>query len=772
MEREERQKEKQTYRLHELHCAHCAGKIEEEIKKQNWGKIQFHFMTKTVYLWLEEKEDKTQELQAICDAIEEGVLVEKIEEPSVQIFLIEGLHCAHCAGKIEEAIRALPEVEDIQLSMETKKVRIKCTSPTIEATMQAIADRIEPGVRFIKEEGTNTDGYEKKKGNSLREIGVGALLFFFSEYQSWIGEPWTFYMAVIAYLILGWRILYLAIRNVVRGRMLDENFLMAIATVGACVIGAYEEAVGVMLFYRIGEYFEERAVEKSRKQIMATAKLRPDEVLRIEGNQILTIPIEQVQVGDRLQIRPGDRIPVDGRIVQGEGKIDTAPITGEPVPLLARPGVSVYSGSLNIESVLVLEAEKQIGDSTITKVLESVENAAATKPKMDRFIRRFAKVYTPIVVALALVTAIIPPLLDGQWYHWLYTAMTFLVISCPCALVLSVPLTFFAGIGAASKMGILFKSGLSLETLKTVKAIVLDKTGTLTKGSFTVQQIVPEQGVTEEGLLLLCASMEQQSTHPIARSLVEEGKKRNLTLLAMERVQEESGKGIIAYFAQDELLCGTVSWLEEKGIAVPIEKRPKETAVYVGINGQYAGYLTIGDEIKEDAKEALHRLHEKGLQTIMLTGDTKDTAQYVGETLGIKEIHSTLLPHQKLEKLKECRKKYGPVLFVGDGINDAPVLANADVGSAMGSGADAAMEAADIVFMNNQVMAIPKAWNLAMETQHIAWQNISFAIGIKVLVMVLGLVGYASMWAAVFADTGVAVLCVANGMRLLYKKIK
>ncbi|MBQ7002034.1 MAG: cadmium-translocating P-type ATPase [Oscillospiraceae bacterium] len=578
-------------------------------------------------------------------------------------------------------------------------------------------------------------------------FGIGALLGF-----------------VFAYWILGREVLKTAARNLTKGHVMDENFLMSLATIGAFFIGEFPEAAGVMLFYRVGEYFEHRAVERSRSQIMEAVDLRPEVVQLLDGEEVREIPAEEARVGDRLLVRPGDRIPLDGIVLDGESRIDTAPITGEPVPVRVKVGDSVTSGCVNTVGQLTIRVEKPLSESMVTRILDSVENAAASKPKFEKFITRFARIYTPVVVGIAAATALIPSLITGDWGYWVYTALNFLVMSCPCALVLSVPLAFFAGIGAGSKKGILFKGGQSMEALAKVKAVVMDKTGTLTKGDFKVQSIVGGMP-----LLQLCASCEQTSTHPIAASIVAAAKEQKLELMQPEKLLELPGKGIHAILQGNDILCGNAKLLQERGIVFAEMKDPG-SVVYVSVNGLYQGCLIINDSLKAGAEVAVRQLRDKGIETVMLTGDAERSAKAVAGLVGIREVHAGLLPQQKLEHLQAIRQEKGAVMFVGDGINDAPVLAGADVGAAMGSGADAAIEAADVVFMTSDVEAVPQALAIAEQTNQIAWQNVVFALAVKAIVMVLGLLGHASMWLAVFADSGVAMLCVLNSIRLLYQK--
>ena len=592
---------------------------------------------------------------------------------------------------------------------------------------------------------------------------MGAGLFAAGLILEACGLHWISLMAFCAgYGILGWNVLSTALKNLTRGHVFDENFLMSIATLGAFAIGEFPEAVGVMLFYRVGEYFEHRAVERSRNQIMEAIDLRP-EVVHLENGA--TIAAEEAEVGDILIVRPGDRIPLDGTVISGESRVDTAPITGEPVPVSVRPGSSVTSGCINTTGILTMRVEKVLSESMVTRILDSVENAAASKPKIDRFITRFARIYTPIVVALAAIVAVVPSVITGDWNYWVYTALSFLVMSCPCALVLSVPLAFFSGIGKGSQQGILFKGGASIEAMSAVKAVVLDKTGTVTKGEFKVQQIAGGLDV-----LRLCASCEQQSTHPIAQSVVAAAKEQNMQMFTPDTLEEIPGRGIRAWAEGKLILCGNEQLMAEHNVVVGELDQVFGTRVLVAVSGRFAGYITISDTVKADAKHAIRRLNGAGLATVMLTGDEASSAKAVAEEVGIQRFFARLLPQDKLEKLQTIRSEKGAVMFVGDGINDAPVLAGADVGAAMGSGADAAIEAADVVFMTSSVEAIPEALEIARLTRQIAWQNVIFALAIKFAVMILGLLGYASMWMAVFADSGVAMLCVLNSIRMLYRK--
>lgn len=699
---------------------------------------------------------------------------------STKIYMMENLGCAHCAAKMEERIGALSGITEATLTFATKQLRITAEDPDsyleeIRKICSSIESQVKVVPREISVKSAKKEEITVKKKKDLGDLPIiliGTLLFIAANLSESFGAgSFRTILFVAAYVVLGGEILLEAARNIMHGQIFDENFLMCVATIGAFAIQEYPEAVGVMLFYRIGEYFEEKAVENSRSQIMEAVDMRPETVNLMLGDEAVMIPAEEAKVGDIVLIRPGDRIPLDGVVVSGESRIDTAPITGEPVLVAVRTGSTLTSGCVNSSGQLLMRVEKPLSESMVTRILDSVENAAASKPKLDRFITRFAKIYTPIVILLAAATAIIPSLVTGEWNYWVYTALTFLVISCPCALVLSVPLAFFSGIGAGSKKGILFKGGASLEFLSRIGAVIMDKTGTVTEGNFKVQKIVPAWKYSESDLLRICAGCEQRSTHPIAESIVRAAEEHDLVLDRPVMLKETAGGGVSAFLPEGRVYCGNREFLEESGVSVPEEERDLTgSVVYVGIDGRYAGYFVVADTIKKDAASAISDLKSMGLGTVMLTGDERVSAEETAKKVGIDKVYAKLLPQNKLEILQNLRKEYGSVMFVGDGINDAPVLAGADVGAAMGSGADAAIEAADAVFMTSSVESIPAAIRIAKETNRIALQNVVFALTVKIAVMILGLLGFANMWLAVFADTGVAMICVLNSIRVLYKK--
>ena len=786
---------KRVYILENLGCAHCASKMEEQIQHLDGVEsATITFATKQLRLNAADPDALLPQIRKICTSIESEVkVVPRNPKPSAsadvttKIYLLENLGCAHCASKMEEQIADLDGISEATITFATKQLRVTAKNPDRYLDqIRKICTSIESEV-VVKEKdpkpktqtaASETHAAGKKETFSKEKIDticiiIGAILFVAGEIMEHKGFATTATLPVfmIAYLALGGVIVVKAAKNISHGQVFDENFLMSVATLAAFAINDSAEAVGVMLFYRIGELFEEKAVERSRGQIMDAVDLRPEVVNLIVGDDIQVIPSEEAQVGDVLLVRPGDRIPLDGVILEGSSRIDTSPITGEPVPVAVNEGDEITSGCVNTSGQLKIRVEKPLEESMVTRILDSVENAAASKPKIDRFITRFAKVYTPCVVGIAVATALIPSLVTGNWHYWIYTAITFLVMSCPCALVLSIPLAFFSGIGAGSKKGILFKGGLSIEGLSNLGAVVMDKTGTITEGNFQLQKVVTAGKYNDNELLSMCAGCEQNSTHPIANSIVAAAKERGIQFEKPISLEEISGHGIVAEMSEGKVLCGNRKLMDKFGVTIgELKEASYGSEVFMAVNGTFAGYMLISDTIKPDAKEAIASLKKLGLHTVMLTGDSEDSAKAVGKDAGIDEIYAKLLPEDKLNALKKVREAHGTVMFVGDGINDAPVLAGADVGAAMGSGADAAIEAADAVFMNSNVDAIPQSIAIARNTNRIAWQNVVFALVIKIAVMILGLAGHANMWMAVFADTGVAMICVLNSIRILYKK--
>ena len=695
-----------------------------------------------------------------------------------RIFTLQNLNCANCASVIEEKLIQLESVSAATFTIGTKQLRITSTLEDMDALqeqIQAVCDATEDGVvvvPFVRAaKKAKQDDHDHEHNASLSAIIVGAIVMAVAELTNWVPEQYMTPLLIVTFVVLGWRIVWAAVKNGMKGKFFDENFLMSIATIGALIIGEYAEAVGVMLFFQVGIYFEERATERSRNAVMDAVDLRPEEVrLVLCDGSVEVVNPEDVQVGSHIEIRPGDRIPLDGRVIEGTTRIDTAAVTGEPVPVSATVGTEVMSGCINVDGRIVLEVTHELKDSMVMRILDAVENAAASKPKIDRFITRFSRVYTPIVVALAIIVAVVPPLFTGEWQYWIYTALTFLVVSCPCALVLSVPLAFFSGIGAGSRQGILFKGGKAIEAMSRVKAIAFDKTGTITTGTFNVQTVEVASGYTENEVLQYAAALEAVSTHPIAMSIVEEVQRRGVEFTTAKDVKEISGHGMVGNVEGHAVLVGNGRLLAKENIATPLIDYVYGSEVFVAVDGQYVGRIIIADALKADSKEAIRRMNGKGYQTVMLTGDVAASAKYIAQQVGIQGVRAELLPQDKLEVVQSLRNDRGSVMFVGDGINDAPVLTGADVGGAMGSGADSAIEAADVVYMNSNLDSVWRSLSIADRTLSIAWQNIFFAIAVKIIVMVAGVFGFANMWVAIFADTGVSILCIMNSIRIFYSK--
>ena len=707
-----------------------------------------------------------------------------------ETLLLKDLNCANCAAKIEDRIRKMEGIESANFTVATHQLRLTGAWEDREALkrdIQAICDSIEEGVTVADYERKSKAAmddhghdHDHDHGSDAVTIAVIVAGLLFMAYEGLttvvpsIGLPESIETPIyyIAYILLAFPVLRIAGRNILKGQVFDENFLMSIATLGAIAIDALPEAVGVILFYRIGEFFEEKATDRSRTEIMNAVDMRPQEVRVVDtccGGEIVVMAPEKVEVGSTIEVRPGDLIPLDGTVLEGETRVNTAPVTGEPVPVRAVPGTQLMSGCINESGRITMRVDKVLEESMVTKILDAVENAASSKPKIDRFITRFARVYTPIVVFLALAVAIIPSLITGEWHKWIYTALTFLVISCPCALVLSVPLAFFSGIGNASKHGILLKGGRVIEALANVKAVALDKTGTITSGEFKVHSVeTVGSHVSSSQLLSMAAAIEAVSTHPIATSIVSEAKEQGITVEASDFVQELAGEGMVGMTDGQQVLIGNRRLMERYAVqGYPTEAAEYGTEVLVAEGNTYLGRIIIADEARPDSAEAIADLNGQDIKTVMLTGDAEASANYIAKETGVSAVRAQLLPQDKLSVVQDIHSEYGPTMFVGDGINDAPVLAGADVGGAMGSGADAAIEAADVVFMRPSLTAIAHILDLSKATLRVAWQNVVFAIAVKILIMALGLMGYASMWWAVFGDTGVSILCILNSVRIL-----
>ncbi|MBD5142056.1 MAG: cadmium-translocating P-type ATPase [Ruminococcus sp.] len=764
------------YDFENIDCPNCAVKIESAIQKLDGiESANLSYATKQLHIITRQPENLLERIQQATDKIESGVIYsvhgeKKKTAPEKVVKIIydfENIDCPNCASKIENAIQKLDCVETASLSYATKQLHVTTKQPeNLLEFIQKATDSVESGVVYHLHETKQATVSSSKKeehheNTEMKVLIVGAVLFAIGIILEWITKN-NFISGIfllIAYFVMGWEVLFASVKSIGKGQIFDENFLMSIATIGALCIGSVEESAGVMLFFRIGELFEHIAVERSRKSVMNAIDMRPETVQKIfSKTDIRTIPAEKVQIGDLLLVRAGDKIPVDGIVRKGESNIDTSAMTGESLPVSVKPDSEIMSGCMNLNGVIELEATAELKDSMVTRVLDSVESAAAGKPKIDKFITRFAKIYTPIVVAIAVLTAVIPSLITGNWSYWVYAALNFLMISCPCALVLSVPLAFFSGIGAGSAQGILFKDGISLEALAGVKAVVMDKTGTLTKGNFTVTEAETVDCKTEE-LFKMCASCESYSTHPVAKSILQYMQEQKIIYTPAQEIQELAGRGMIGKVNHMQVACGNEKLMEELGVTYP-KKITSGTCVYVAVDGAYYGRLVLSDTPKENAKQTIAELNRKNLYTVMLTGDSSEHTQEIAENLQVQEVHAGLLPTEKPIYMQKIREQHGAVMFVGDGINDAPVLSGADVGAAMGSGADAAMEVADVVLLSSDTKAITTAIEIAQRVNQTSKYCIIFALGIKIAIMILAFFGFANMWLSVFADTGVTILCV------------
>ena len=608
----------------------------------------------------------------------------------------------------------------------------------------------------------------KQKKSLIRIIVSAVLLGAAFTVEKTCGLEWWINLIIylVPYFVVGYDVLIKSVRNIARGSVFDENFLMAVATVGALFTGEYAESVFVMLFYQVGELFQSIAVGKSRKSIAALMDIRPESACVVRGGEEIVVSPDEVEVGEIILVRPGDKVPIDGVVTDGESALDTSALTGESAPLSVREGDKVISGSINKTGVLRIQTTKPYGESAVSKILELVENASSKKAHTENFITRFSKIYTPAVVGAAVIIAVLPSIITGQWSQWIHRALIFLVVSCPCALVISVPLAYFAGIGGASAQGILIKGSNYLEALSKTDAVVFDKTGTLTKGVFCVTGVSPV-GISEEKLLHIAASAEKYSSHPIAAALRE----KCASVSEPSDVREISGEGVEANIDGAHVACGNARMMKRLGAAYD-DYDGAGTVVYVCENGAFVGHIVISDELKEDSADTVCALRGSGVRPVILSGDKKSAVDAVAGTLGVDGYYAELLPADKVEKMEDIiSSTRGKVAFVGDGINDAPVLMRADVGIAMGAlGSDAAIEAADVVLTDDRPSKIPKAINISRKTTAIVKQNIAFSLAVKAAVLVLGALGIAPMWAAVFADVGVAVIAILNSIRAMKTK--
>lgn len=689
-------------------------------------------------------------------------------------YILKGLDCPNCALKIETKVNNLEEVKHATLSFATQTLEFELKNNVNEeetsGKIKSLIKELEPEVEVLEKSEVNQDDEEENSRFELAKIIISAVLFAIGIIFK-LGKTAELIIFLLAYIIIGYEIIFKAIKNIFKGEVFDENFLMTIATVGAFGIGEFHEAVAVMLFYSVGEFLQDRAVEKSRKSITKLMDIRPDYAnLKTENGSEKVSP-DKICIGDIIIIKPGERVPLDGIILEGESLIDTSALTGESVPRKMKKDSEILSGMINKTGLLTVKVTKTFENSTVSKILDLVQNASNKKAHTEKFITKFAKIYTPIVVLLAVLIVTIPTLFikNAVFSEWLYKALVFLVISCPCALVISIPLSFFSGIGGASKKGILVKGANYLEMLNKIDTVVFDKTGTLTKGIFNVTKIVPVGEISKEELLEYCAYAESYSNHPIATSIIKAYGKE-IDKSNVKGYTEISGNGIKASIDWKTVVVGNSKLMHQEKIKYE-ENNEIGTVVHIAIEGKYKGYIVISDVIREDSKTAIEELKRLGIKnTVMLTGDTKQIAEHIGKKIGIDKVVSELLPVDKVEEL-EKHMKNGKVIFVGDGINDSPVLARADVGIAMGGiGSDSAIEASDIVIMTDEPSKILTAIRIARKTKKIVIENIILAMVVKLAAMTLGTFGIASIWEAVIADVGVTLVAVLNSIRALHIK--
>lgn len=763
---------KREFILEGLGCANCAAKMEHKLSTlERISSASVNFVTKTLTVEL----DGTNKTDGLVDTITEVVQsieghVKVIEKQSNKVLKkeikLQGLCCGNCAAKIERESNNIKGVKSAVVDFVNTKLILEIDNLSkqnvIIEKVKEIVKRIEPDVKVIELENNNRGAKDKthehnhdeSNKSDMIKFGASALIFVVASVLN-LSSYIELTLFLISYILVGGEVVLRAIKNIRRGQVFDENFLMSIATIGAFAIGQYPEGVAVMLFYQLGEMFQGFAVNRSRKSITALMDIRPDFANLKIGDELKKVSPEEVGVGDIIVVKPGEKVPLDGKVIEGNSMVDTSALTGESVPREVGAGDSILGGVINRNGLLTIEVEKEFGDSTIAKILDLVQNASSKKAPTENFITKFARYYTPIVVFSAVALAIIPPLvIDGATFsQWLYRALAFLVVSCPCALVVSIPLGFFGGIGGASRNGILIKGGNYLEALNNVEIIVFDKTGTLTKGVFKVTEVKAQNNFTSDELINYAAYAESYSNHPIATSILK-AYGTEIAKDSIENYEEISGYGVKAMVSGREVLAGNFKLMNnEKIIYQQIETIG--TVVHVAVDKRYAGYIVISDEIKEDSAKAIKDLKAIGVKkTVMLTGDNKIVGNKVAKQLGLDKVYAELLPDQKVEKVELLDKEKSPkgkLIFVGDGINDAPVLARADIGIAMGGvGSDAAIEAADVVIMTDEPSKITAAIKIAKKTRRIVMQNIIFALGIKIILLVLVAMGLGTMWEAVF----------------------
>ena len=772
---------KKQYELEGLCCGNCAAKIEQEVKGlKGVSTANVDFASKLLTVELAEQtmtETIADQARKIVKRHDSDIELKErvIPQAGRKVMYLQGLDCADCAKKIETAVSRMNGIQSASVDFVTQKLTIEVSEkenlPVMVRQVAQIVKEIEPDVEISYSGKAAEEAPHDAKKHRLRQIRLitGALLFV-TGMIFMFPQPIKLIIFLSSYLLVGGEVVLKAVKNITKGQVFDENFLMSVATIGAFGIGDFAEGVAVMLFYQIGEFFQDLAVNRSRKSISALMDIRPDYANLKIGDEVRKISPEEVGIGDLILVRPGERIPLDGRVVEGKSSVDTAALTGEALPRDVEPGTELLSGSVNKNGLLTVEVTKEFGESTVTKILDLVQNASSQKAPTENFISKFAGYYTPVVVFAALALAVIPPLVipGAPLTVWINRALTFLVVSCPCALVISIPLSFFGGIGGASKQGILIKGSNYLEALNHVDTVVFDKTGTLTKGNFKVTQIHAAAEWTQDEILSYAAHAELHSNHPIAVSIREAyGKEPDAAQIA--DYEEISGKGVRVKVNGKVVLAGNRKLMETEKIDWQISAAAG-TVIYLAINGNFAGSIVISDEIKPDSMQAIQDLKAAGVRhTAMLTGDSRAAGEEVAKELGLDSVYTELLPQQKVEQMEKLCNQVaagGKLIFIGDGINDAPVLARADVGVAMGGlGSDAAIEAADVVLMTDEPSKLVTAIRIAKKTRSIVWQNIIFALGVKLIILILAAFGIATMWEAVFGDVGVTIIAVINAIR-------
>lgn len=754
-------KGQRVYFISGLDCANCAAKLERHLKELPYfDDVTIDFMAQKLILQVKDLQTLStaiKEVEAVIETVEPGVTISEKQKKAKGVYHAH-VHDEHCGcGHDHEHDHNHGQHCDCGHHHEQEYQTKQLSEPAAMAQPVAVKPKAAPFTPEMKQ--------------STMKIAAGAVLVLLANLLK-LSELAQFGVYLLAYLIVGGEIVLRAVKNITRGQVFDENFLMAVATIGAFCVGEYPEGVMVMLLYQLGELFQDYAVHRSRRSIADLMDIKPEVAHVKQGDRFISVEPDEVALGDIIQIRPGEKIPLDGVVLDGHSALDTVALTGESVPREVAPGQQVMSGCINTSGVLTVQVEKEYEDSTVAKILDLVENASSKKAEAENFITRFARYYTPVVVAIAAILAIVPPLaLQEPFSGWIYRALTFLVISCPCALVISIPLTFFGGLGASSRHGVLVKGSNYLEALAQLEIAVFDKTGTLTKGQFAVTEVHPV-GISEEQLLYYAACAESISNHPIAQA-VQQANKKAVAAQALQSAEEIAGHGISAVVEGHTVLAGNYRLMEREQV-VCSQVEEAGTIIYLALDKKFCGWIVIADELKPDAQEMITRLKELGVnQIVMLTGDNQKTAEQVAGQLGITKVFSQLLPGDKvhcLEQLLQQKSQKGTISFTGDGLNDAPVLARADVGIAMGGlGSDAAIEAADVVIMNDQPSKLADAVEIARATRRIVKQNIVFILAVKLLVLILAALGLATMWMAVFADVGVAVLAILNAVRIIRK---